>query len=302
VIQPVRADDVVRGIEVILSSGRFYGEVLELGGPRPLPLRAFIEIVQNDIRGERGGRVLRVPFLGPIRFMLAILEPLLRPLMPVTAGQLAIFANDSTARDNSLLSQLRSSMPSIEETVAALVNSSVDRGDPNGQRPGPPESRQITNDTLAMLRGECRVFCTYLVGMTNTLYIEEQYAKACHARGLAFDDRFGCLDRASVWLARRGRWLAHWADAYCAIFHRSGVLRRKLVVLAAILEHVSPTSEAFDQVPPRSTAHSALSIALYGCSSGVALLLGSVVLLPTSLICWIAGWQARAGVRADQAS
>ncbi len=300
-VQPVHAGDVVRGIELILSSGRFDGEILELGGPKMLPLRDFLAMVQNEIRGESSGSVLRVPFLELIRFLLAAVEPLLRPMMPVTAGQLSIFANDSTAEENSLMSGLRSGMPSLEETIAVLVDASHGCGsDPGGQPPRPLESRQMSDATLATLRAESRVFCAYLVGMETTPYIEEQYAKACHARGLAFDDKLGCLDRASLWLARRRQLLSHWADAYCAIFHRTGVLRRKLVVLAAILEHVTPTNEVFDRTQSHGVTRSVLSIVLYGCSSGLALLIGSIVLLPTSLICKISGRLVRTGVPVRQ--
>ncbi len=298
-IQPVHADDIVRGLELILSSNRFNGETLELGGPKALPLRDFLAMVQNEVRGEAGGRVLRVPFLGLIRFLLAAVEPVLRPIMPVTAGQLSLFANDSTAAENSLQSQLRSGMPSIEETIALLVDASQDQGggDAGGQPPRSAESRQMSDGTLATLRAESRVFCAHLIGMRTTPYIEEQYAKACHARGLAFDEELGCLDRVSLRLARKGRLLSHCADAYCAIFHRAGVLRRKLVVLAAVLEHTSPANEAFDRSPSRGAVRAVLSIVLQGCSSGLALLIGSLVLLPASLICKIGG-RARAEVPA----
>lgn len=301
-IQPVHVDDIVRGIESILSSARFNGEVLELGGPRPLTLREFIELVQTEVRGESDGRIVRVPLLGPIRLMLAAMEPVLRPLMPVTAGQLAIFANDSTAKENSLFLQLRSDMRSLEETVAALVDASGDHGDLRGQPPRPAEARQLSDSTLAKLRAESRIFGAHLVGTASPPYVEDQYVKACRARGLAFDDQFDCFDRASLWLARKGRLFARWADAYCAIFRRSGALRQKLLVLAAILEHVAPTSESFDQTQPRGAVSSALFVFIYGCSSGVALVLGSLILLPVSLICRLTGQRARARVPADQPS
>ena len=63
---------------------------------------------------------VRLP-LGPIRALLALIEPLLRPVLPVTAGQLAMFANDSTASPNWLHDRLKGRMRSTEEAIATLV-------------------------------------------------------------------------------------------------------------------------------------------------------------------------------------
>jgi hypothetical protein len=95
--------------------------------------------------------------------------------------------------------------------------------------------------------------------------------------------------------------LARSADAYCAIFHRRGALRRKLIVLAAILEHVAPTSEVFDRVEPRHVAFTALSLVRYGWMSAVSLLLGALILLPASIFCWMATRSIGSGIRARQA-
>ena len=103
-VQPIHVNDVVRGIELLLESGNFRGEVLELGGPRPLPFREFLGLIQEALRGEPG-RIIRVP-IAPIRALLAAMEPALRQQMPVTAGQLAVFANDSVPSGNWLLAQL----------------------------------------------------------------------------------------------------------------------------------------------------------------------------------------------------
>ena len=54
--------------------------------------------------------------------LLAFVEPVLRPILPVTAGQLALFANDSTASPNWLHDRLKERMHSVEETIATLVS------------------------------------------------------------------------------------------------------------------------------------------------------------------------------------
>lgn len=283
-VQPVHVDDVVRGLVLLLMSDHFRGEVLELGGPEPLSFRAFLELTQRAVR-NKPGKLLRIP-LGPIRLLLAAMEPLARPLMPVTAGQLAVFANDSVPAPNWLQSELQKTMPSTEALIAALVEGSSSGGGaantaPTAQR----EIRPLTDETRRVLRDECRALTGYLVGASPSAYIEEQYVRAANIHGLAFDESLSCFDRVTIRLARSNRLAARAADAYCGLLHRRGVLRRKLIVLSAILEHVAPTSAAFDTVETRGPALAALALAGHGILSTLSLLLGVAILLPTKLVC-----------------
>lgn len=286
-VQPIHVDDVVRGIERLLVGDRFKGEVLELGGPRPMAFREFLELVQLALRGTPG-RIINVP-LAPIRFGLAMLEPALRPWMPATAGQLALFANDSVPSENWLLAELRDGMQSTQETIAELVNPAGRGGQtetsalpPVEGKPFPPESSQQA------LEKECRLFAAYLIGQTPSGYVVEQYARAARVHGLAQDKDFPCLDRATVKIARCGRVFARWIDAYCALFRRGGALRRKLVLLSAILEHVAPASDNFDRVPPSGAFQTILAVTGYGVKFVLSLLMGTLLMVPTILFCWIA--------------
>jgi hypothetical protein len=299
-VQPIHVDDVVRGIGSLLARDRFEGEMLELGGPRPMPFREFLQLIQTALRGAPG-KITSVP-LAPIRFGLAAIEPVLRPLMPVTAGQLSVFANDSIASENWLLADLRAGMPSTEEMIAALVGTGGE-GSGGKTREVKPQ-RQVTplsEGSQRVLKSECRSLTAYLVGVPPSAYVEERYAMAAQVHGLAQDEEFSCFDRATLKVARGGRLFARCADAYCALFRRGGALRRKLVLLAAILEHVAPSSEAFDRVAPSNAVRAVLSLAVYGLISVVSLLLGAAVLLPASVICWIATRTAGSDVHARQA-
>jgi hypothetical protein len=210
--------------------------------------------------------------------------------MPVTAGQLALFANDSTAAENWLLAALRPDMPSTEAMVEALVEA----GDADAEK-GRPDSRQPRRHRRTMsvgsrrvLEEECRTYAAYLLGTAPGAYVREQYVRAAYAHDLALDEDFTRFDRITLAVARKGRPFARCADAYCALFHPRGALRRKLIVLAAILEHVAPTSEAFDRTSPKPAALAVLSLAAYSSIFAVSLLLGAVVLAPASVLCWIA--------------
>ncbi len=287
-VQPIHADDVARGIALLLDRGRFDGEVLDLGGPRPLPFAEFLGLVQVALRGE-AGRIVRVP-LWPVRTMLALMEPALRPLMPVTAGQLALFANDSTAAENWLLDALRPEMPSTEAMIEALVEAEDAGPEGSGPISASPrrKGRTMSVGSRRVLEEECRTFAAYLLGTQPGAYVREQYVRAAYAHDLAFDNDFTRFDRITLALARKGRLFARPADAYCAFFHPRGALRRKLIVLAAILEHVAPTSEAFDRTSPRPAALAVLSLVAYSSIFAASLLLGAVILAPASVFCWVA--------------
>jgi hypothetical protein len=228
------------------------------------------------------------------------MEPVLRPLMPVTAGQLAVFANDSVAAENWLLAELRPAMPSTEDTIAALVESRAGSAGGRSAASQKHPSRPLSDSAERVLKAECLSLAVYLTRVPPSPYVVEQYTRAAHVHGLGFDQDFSCFDRATLWLARRGRIFARWADAYCALLHRAGALRRKLVVMAAILEHVAPTSDAFDRVEPRSVASTFVSLAAYGLTSAVSLLLGAVILAPASVLCWMAAHTGGSSIRAGQ--
>ena len=108
-VQPVHVNDVARAIEIVLEASRFEGETLDVGGSDPESFADFLNAVRRATIGTPG-RVMRVP-LGPVRSLLAAAEPVARSVLPVTAGQLALFANDSTAKPSWLMSRLRPRMP-----------------------------------------------------------------------------------------------------------------------------------------------------------------------------------------------
>jgi nucleoside-diphosphate-sugar epimerase len=281
VVQPIHVDDVVRGIERIVETGRFDGEILELGGPSALPLSSFIATIQKARNGKTS-KTVPVPLM-PVRMLLALAEPIARAAMPVTAGQLVVFANDSAASSNWLLDELRPTMPTLEQTVARLLASeprSRSSGG-GGQRDAP---RPMTDATKRILDQECVLFAAYLVNVTPTEYVKAQYRNALAARDFAFDEDFTGFDRTSLGLARKNRLLTRCVDAYCALFHRAGAVRCKLIVLAAILEHVAPASEAFDGRGTHGPVRTLAALVAYGTAFAVSAILGALLLMPAGVI------------------
>lgn len=96
-MQPIDVEDVARAVVHVLNDERWNGRIVELGGP---DVRSAIELLR-EIRLRTRGRAgpwLPVP-VDPVRWGLALVEPVLHGVLPLSAGQLAPFAegNDSAA-------------------------------------------------------------------------------------------------------------------------------------------------------------------------------------------------------------
>jgi len=144
-------------------------------------------------------------------------------------------------------------------------------------RPSPPTK-------AVLIDREVDVFCRYLLSEVPTNYVRDQYCLAIVARGLAEDDNLTAFDRATLSLARRHVLFTRFADAYCSVFHRCGVLRRKLVLLLAILEHTAPSAAQFDQPKLRRPLTICVSLLFQSAISGVSLLAGMLLLVPTAFL------------------
>jgi hypothetical protein len=70
------------------------------------------------------------------------------------------------------------------------------------------------------------------------------------------------------------------ADCYAALFLREGVLRRKLVVLLAILESCAPSYSRLDNVDETLPSLMVLSMIKSVCASGLLLLIAVLTFLP----------------------
>jgi hypothetical protein len=99
----------------ILGNQHFDNQVIELGGPDVLTIEDLLLKIRKA-RFGKSGRTFHLP-ASWIAWGLGILEPLLLPLLPITAGQIASFRNDSVAGANPLLDQMKPRMKGIEEML-----------------------------------------------------------------------------------------------------------------------------------------------------------------------------------------
>ncbi len=131
------------------------------------------------------------------------------------------------------------------------------------------------------LAHECEVFTRALTGHPPSPALIAGYERGHVHPSLTTPPR--PVDELLLAAARKGVWRARWADAYAALFDRRGLLRRKLVLLYALLETTAPTYLLFEQSPDtRLGAFGQLARA--GVVGSVRLLAGVVWFGPRHLL------------------
>jgi hypothetical protein len=126
---------------------------------------------------------------------------------------------------------------------------------------------------------ECDAFARYLGASVGDEYVREQYW-AAHAAGAVELPSTTSFERAVVSLARSVPLLVRPLDAHARVFSNGGLLRRKLVLLLAILEVRAPHDEELDTPTGTSVPGMFLRMVWLGLVFGVLLACGMLLSLP----------------------
>jgi NADH dehydrogenase len=118
-VQPVHVNDLANILLDLLESPTMDQRRFEVGGPTTLSMRDLLGRIRLVRRGSPG-RFIHVP-LEPLRTILGWAEPFLLPVMPLSAGQLASFANDGVATPSPLVDARRETMRTLDEMLAGSV-------------------------------------------------------------------------------------------------------------------------------------------------------------------------------------
>lgn len=248
-IQPVHVDDVARAVLHIVDHGLFDNTVIELGGPDILSIRAFMNRIHEEKKGEPA-RFIRFP-MGLTAFALGMAEPLLYPILPFTLGQLATFRNDGTAEESRGQGKIPAGLKSLDEMIHDSLR--------------PPSDHR----THQALENECRVFCRYLMNEPPSPYVVEKYLD-CHRRvDLGYKNRF---DRFLLNRASKRPLFTKLCDSYSRFFYPRSLLAKKLIYLLAILE----TSPHFSRIIDRSDEKGKIWLGLQGVFRGVGFALSLI--------------------------
>lgn len=262
-IQPIHVDDLARVLAALVAEARFAGETVELGGPEVVEVGELLRLL--SARGGRRPPALHVP-LAPLVAILGRVEGMFLPILPITAGQLSVFAQDGIIEPHPAVEGWAPMMKSVEAMVRAAA-STTDQ-----------------HEGADALDSECAVFARYLCGQAPTEYVRRKYREA-HERldvlGEVPTDRF---DRVLVALAARRPALTRLADAYARSFAPRARVRAKLIVLLAILESCAPSHRHWDA--PDACGVPRLMVRAVGqaLASATALLGALLVLRPLHLL------------------
>ena len=265
-IQPIHVDDLVTCIYCIIQDDEFDNSILDLGGPQTTSMERFLRDV-HELHHRRPPTVLHVP-LWPTVPCLVAAETVVRGMLPLTAGQLAPFAHDSTIDEHAAYRPRQGSMKPVADILRAIMD----------------ETRKPSDDTPTLDR-ECRVFTSHLIGRQPDEYILTQYRNG-HRNTTALETTSTSMfDAAIAGIASRHRLLARLADTYTRIFAPAALVRKKWILLLSVLETSSATHSHFDV--PRNTGPLRVTLALLftGISFLFLLLCSSVAFAPLHAAC-----------------
>ena len=268
-VQPIFVDDLVTYILEILEQDRFRDETLDLGGPAALPIEELFQEIRQAHKGSRG-RSFHIP-LAPVLPLLGMAESMgLGRLLPFSVGQLSSFRFDGTAAPNSLYENRKASLRNVREMLSLSIAEST---------------------TTQSAEAECEAFTKYLLGCAPSPYVLGKYAEA-HRVSAVFSEgsRF---DHMLVKIAKRHPVLTKLADSYARMFARTGLLRKKLVLLLAILETSAPSNQLIDAVDNGGMPVLLARLFFKGLAFAISLIAGAIVFLPMRMI--LASDQRKAG-------
>jgi hypothetical protein len=133
-----------------------------------------------------------------------------------------------------------------------------------------------------LLDAECHVFTRHIMGCAPDPYVCAKY-QAAHTvmPALLTADRF---DESLVAFARSGPLCTKVADSYARVFSRGSALRKKLVLLLAILETRPPFHGKIDQAIGGPAVLVLARLALRTAGAAMSLVAGIMILFPTRVV------------------
>lgn len=226
-IQPIYVGDFADCILDIINHDRFKSETIEVGGPEEITIESFIKrfqgLMKNDVY-----RSVHLP-IWLFRGILGRLERYFINIIPFTAGQLASFSNNGTAEENAYMNSERTSMIGIDEMLARSM-------------------KEKGTDLLHIKsqRKECEILGRYLVNSDVNAYTKEKYIQG-HKK-LCIGTANGFIDRLLMKRATKGLFWVGIADVYSSIICRNALIRKKILLMIAILECQQPSYQILDTV------------------------------------------------------
>jgi hypothetical protein len=132
---------------------------------------------------------------------------------------------------------------------------------------------------IETLDRECVVFCRYLIGQEPGEYVKRKYQEGHRRSSMACDRRTDpAVDSFLVKFASISPWTTRLVDVHARVFRKSSLVRKKLILMLAILESCAPTHHYLDTVDSATITRLFLG-SLYRCSTFVVMLLVAIVVI-----------------------
>lgn len=140
---------------------------------------------------------------------------------------------------------------------------------------------------LGALDAECRVFTRYLLRREPDEYVLDKYSAARQAvPALGPDGRF---DESLLAFAAFGPSFARMADSYASLFYRTAALRKRLVLLLAILETRPPFHHTIDRTLEGSMPILISRMGLSATGALLNLVAGTLLFAPARIVMALVG-------------
>jgi uncharacterized protein YbjT (DUF2867 family) len=118
-VQPIHVDDVAGYLAAALGDEGLDNHDVDLGGPEIVSMKDLLMRIRRAAKGSEAVFV-RLPGFATMR-ALAIVEPLVGNLLPIGAGQLSAFVNDSTVKATVPGRPLPRLRYTLDETIRDMV-------------------------------------------------------------------------------------------------------------------------------------------------------------------------------------
>jgi uncharacterized protein YbjT (DUF2867 family) len=117
-VQPVSVDDLAAALAAMLADPAFAGRTVEIGGPEILTIESLLLKIRST-RSAGQARILHLP-AGLMAGCVGLLERVLLPVLPFTAGQIASFVNDGTVEPDARVAGWQAGMQSVDRMLAPV--------------------------------------------------------------------------------------------------------------------------------------------------------------------------------------
>ena len=114
-VQPIFADDLAVSLIAMLEDESVIGRTVEIGGPEVVSIENLLLRIRGAM-GKGNARLIHLP-ARPIAACLGLVEPWLRSLLPVTAGQLASFTNSGTTSPDPWVEARQPGMKRVDQML-----------------------------------------------------------------------------------------------------------------------------------------------------------------------------------------